>query len=515
MNKFKKVLIALLLAVILGAGVGGVHWHHQHYLWIDAKRYSRNAERLDLRDEKISIRQYEKFRNLLPDCEILWKVPFQGEYYAEDTAQLDITSLKEADFAALAYLPKLQTIDASDCTEYALLESLQEAYPQLKVEYSIALGENRCTPDVEELEITAIAQEEISNLQYLHNLKTVVIGSGTDTENIALLRQYCQEQDLGFFVRLGDTLAEESAQSLTVSDLQEGAESLLQFLPSLTRLHVLNPQISVEGLETIRRNHPNLQLSWNQAVCGKLFNGTDTEIDISGTPVGDLDALAKQMTYFPEAEKLIMSDCGVDNEAMAQFREEHREDYKVVWTVQLGEKLKARTDDTTFMPTREHVYYFQDHESVNLKYCEDMICIDVGHMAIHDISFVEYMPNLQYLILAHTEVRDITPLQNCKNLKFLELDWSTVRDFTPLLGCTALEDLNIGKTYPDLAPIAQMTWLKNLWMVGRSGGAYKVTQALTETKIVLSGSATVAGGWRDLPNYYAMRDLLGMHYMTW
>ena len=515
MNKFKKVLIVALLAVILGAGAGGVYWHHQHYLWIDARRYSRNAQQLDLREEKLSIRQYEKFRSLLPDCDILWKVPFQGGYYAEETDSLTITSLKETDIAALAYLPQLRTIDASGCMEYALLEQLQETYPQLTVEYSIVLGENRYEPDTEQLEISAIAAEEIDDLQYLRNLKTIVISSGENTENYAQLREYCREKNYAFYVRLGDMLAEESAQSLTVSGLQEGAESLLQFLPGLTRLHVLNPQISMEGLETIRRNHPNLRLSWNQVVCGKVFNGTDTEIDISGIPVQDLDVLAEQMTYFPAAEKLIMSDCGVDNEAMAQFREEHREDYKVVWTVQLGEKLKARTDDTTFMPTRERVYYFQDHESGNLKYCEDMICIDVGHMAIHDISFVEYMPNLQYLVLAHTEVRDITPLQNCKNLKFLELDWSTVRDFTPLLGCTALEDLNIGKTYPDLEPIAQMTWLKNLWMVGRSGGAYKVTQALTETKIVLSGSATVAGGWRDLPNYYAMRDLLGMHYMTW
>jgi len=33
--------------------------------------------------------------------------------------------------------------------------------------------------------------------------------------------------------------------------------------------------------------------------------------------------------------------------------------------------------------------------------------------------------------------------------------------------------------------------------------------------VMVVGDATVANGWRDLDNYYKMRDLLGMHYMSW
>jgi len=129
---------------------------------------------------------------------------------------------------------------------------------------------------------------------------------------------------------------------------------------------------------------------------------------------------------------------------------------------------------------------------------------------------VEFMPNLEYLILAHTQLQYIEPISTCKKLKFLELDWSPVRDLTPLKGCTALEDLNLGKVYADFTPVGEMTWLKNLWMVECSTASrYQMSQALPNTKVMLAGSATVANGWRNLDNYYKMRDLLGMYYMSW
>ena len=69
-------------------------------------------------------------------------------------------------------------------------------------------------------------------------------------------------------------------------------------------------------------------------------------------------------------------------------------------------------------------------------------------------------------------------------------------------------------TWPDITPVLKMTWLKNLYMIGGSGSAaYKAAQALPDTRVVASGGATVGSGWRQLPNYYAMRDALGAEYM--
>jgi hypothetical protein len=137
-------------------------------------------------------------------------------------------------------------------------------------------------------------------------------------------------------------------------------------------------------------------------------------------------------------------------------------------------------------------------------------------MTLTDISFVEFMPNLKYFILAWTEVQYIEPIRTCKNLIYLELDWSCIRDLSPLVDCTALEDLNIGRTYCSIEPLLQMPWLKNVYMILRSQAGIVGTN-LPNTRVVGSDdpdAATVGYGWRRLPNYYAMRDMLHAPYMN-
>ena len=220
------------------------------------------------------------------------------------------------------------------------------------------------------------------------------------------------------------------------------------------------------------------------------------------------------MAYFPDAEKLVMCGAWLDNEMVAQFRERYREDYKVVWTVLCGD-IAPRTDTTFFMPTKYGVTSgnFNDLYSQNLKYCEDIISMDIGHMHISDIDFVRYMPNLKYLVMLSQPVSDLSPLSECKNLVFLELamcDWIT--DYTPLQGCTALEDLSVERASSNIEPLLEMTWLKNLWLGDFGEEIYRAAvEALPNTRVVYNG--TTGGEWRDLPNYFKMRDALLMYYM--
>jgi len=104
------------------------------------------------------------------------------------------------------------------------------------------------------------------------------------------------------------------------------------------------------------------------------------------------------MAYFPGTGTVFLGESSLDNETLAAQRDLVREKYKLVWVVSCGNKLKTRTDALTFMPVREKVFYFNDEEAYNLRYCEDMVCIDIGHMSIHNIDFVEHMPDLEYLI---------------------------------------------------------------------------------------------------------------------
>ena len=62
-----------------------------------------------------------------------------------------------------------------------------------------------------------------------------------------------------------------------------------------------------------------------------------------------------------------------------------------------------------------------------------------------------------------------------------------------------------------------MPWLKNLWIDGsdvRFSEKPILEAALPDTFIKYCDGEMTANGWRDLDNYYEMRDLLGMYYMT-
>ncbi len=560
-RKLNPVLLIVFAAALLAVGIAV--WFLLTHVWVAGTFYSRNADVLDLRFADVTTADYDKLRKKAPNSEILWRIPFQGKTYDQDTDVLYVTSLTDEDVATLDYFTRLKTVEAQKCTDYPQLAALTARRPEVTVEYAVTIDGREYPQDTAVVSISGITEEEINLLTYLPELTAVTAVGCRTPEQMTQLRDFCQEKGLSFALRFGTKTYPDTVEELDVTGVTDGELELLQLLPELKTLHLKNPEADPETVAQLRSTYPKADISWEVEIAGVSFPDDTKEVDLSaalessaaqtttataagtqtavgaqtttktqtttGTAAGtqstketqstapavtlDLEDLEKKMSYLSDAKQVFLGKCGLDNEELAALRERVRDSYKLVWTVQLGKKLTARTDDTTFMPVREHVYYFLDEDAYNLRYCEDMLCVDVGHMGLTNIDFVKGMPHLQILILAHNgQLQDISPISSCKELIFLELDWSAVKDFTPLVGCTSLEDLNIGLTYPSVEPLMQMTWLKNLWMVDR-GGAYQLSQALPDTKIVASADATVGAGWRNLPNYYKMRDMLGMEYM--
>ena len=560
-RKLNPVLLIVLAAALLAVGIAV--WFLLTHVWVAGTFYSRNADVLDLRFADVTTADYDKLRKKAPNSEILWRIPFQGKTYDQDTDVLYVTSLTDEDVATLDYFTRLKTVEAQECADYPQLAALAARRPEVTVEYAVTIDGREYPQDTAVVSISGITEEEINLLTYLPELTAVTAVGCRTPEQMTRLRDFCQEKGLSFALRFGTKTYPDTVQELDVTGVTDGELELLQLLPELKTLHLKNPEADPETVAQLRSTYPKADISWEVEIAGVSFPDDTKEVDLSavlesstaqtaagtaagtqtaagaqtttktqtttGTAAGtqstketqstapavtlNLEDLEKKMSYLSDAKQVFLGKCGLDNEELAALRERVRDSYKLVWTVQLGKKLTARTDDTTFMPVREHVYYFLDEDAYNLRYCEDMLCVDVGHMGLTNIDFVKGMPHLQILILAHNgQLQDISPISSCKELIFLELDWSAVKDFTPLVGCTSLEDLNIGLTYPSVEPLMQMTWLKNLWMVDR-GGAYQLSQALPDTKIVASADVTVGAGWRNLPNYYKMRDMLGMEYM--
>lgn len=483
--------------------------------------YPRSAEQLDLREKNLSPESYDRLQRQLPRCEILWSVPFQGGRIDSDTRELTVTSLSETDVLTLDYLTELTRVDGQSCQDYSALAALARRRPGCAVEYTVPIGQKSYPQDARKVTVPSLTAAEAEKLDCLPWLEEVDADGCRDYALLESIRQAHPQWKVTYRVHLGDQALplDAEAAAVTGAEYEELADGL-PFLPELKALTLTDPAMEMEKITRLQADHPAVTIHWELTFGENTYPDDTTEADISDLPLESVEQAERFASYFPKLQKLIVDSGEIDNDTMADFRERMRENYKVVWTVICGTgkygSFAVRTDETSFMPLKHNIYFFFDEDVYNVRYCEDMIAIDVGHMAITDVSFVENMPHLKYLILALTQVRDITPLSTCKELVFLEVDHTAVTDYSPLLGCTALEDLNLGRTWGDPEPITKMTWLKNLWWVGRSYSVRNtLAETLTETNMLFKPGKknTTSYGWRKLPNYYAMRDALGMYYM--
>ncbi len=476
MTKRRKRLPLILGILFLTAclGLGGFQLYQNRFSFVGEERYEKTIEsidlsgqtvadltqlqafpglkQIDLRDTGLTCDEYDLVKSWFPDADILWDIPFRSEYYDMDTESLTITDLSEEDMAVLPYFTALKSIDATNFRDYARINELKDRYPQLEVNYGIWLEDQSYAPDVTELQL---ANADIYQL----------------------------EEVLPFFTRLEHV-------------------SFAGTLPA------------AENLKRLTQRYPDIEFYWQITVLGAVAEVYTTELDFSGVPMTATEELEAAVAYLPSLEKVLMLDCGLSNEEMHALNQRH-ENVLFVWNVVLNNLITLRSDATTFAPVVFGLHVW-DEDLVNLKYCTELVVIDLGHMEITKCDFLAEMTKLEYLILVDTYITDISPVSNLKNLKFLEIFMSPVMDYTPLLGCTALEDLNICYTRGNPKTLEQMTWLKRLWVQrgGMSNEQYaSLIAALPNTQVVMPFYGSTSDGWRQGYLYYEMRDLLGMPYL--
>ena len=108
-------------------------------VWTGGQLVPRQARYLDLRGKEVTPQAYEELHQALPNCRILWDVPFQGAAYPSDTTSLRIADLSAQDVEMLRYFPQLQELDARDLTDYAALSDCISQFSQ-SLQCTIALN---------------------------------------------------------------------------------------------------------------------------------------------------------------------------------------------------------------------------------------------------------------------------------------------------------------------------------------------------------------------------------------
>ncbi len=515
----KKAITVLLILVMFAAGLlGGMIWFLNSHFFVGGRAYSNDARELDLRNQIIRVEHYEQIRANLPDCTIRWNIPFQNSAYPDDTTSLSVRSLSNGDLEVLHHFKKLTEVDAVGCRDYEQLQELKAVRPELRLTYTVPIGGQEHPQDAQAVVCQELTDEEIALMAYLPELKSVDATGCRNYEQIGKLTRAYPDLQVAYRVELMGQVFTEADEEATFRDPDVDAlMEKIAWLPHMEKVHLVEPEASAASLRGLMEAYPDVDFTWDKTVLGKTFSSAQTEFDFSNMELSSPDPIEEAMAYFPNAEKVIMSDCGIDNETMAAFREKMRPEYKVVWTVYVTKK-PVRTDQEIIHSSAYKVCFI-DEQSQDLKYCEDAIVVDIGHSYVKDISWVKGMPKLKYLILTHNWVKDLSPISTCKELIYLEIYWNDhIPDYTPLLGCTSLVDLNASGTFADREVLKQMTWLENLWLncTGMRESEYQeFCEAMPNTHIEYRGGDYTSLGWREVQGYFDMRDIMGLPYNTW
>lgn len=519
-----KKIIAGCAAAAAALVIGGAVFFGSH-IRLGGHFYSKNASQLDVRADGLTPEGYEALQAKLPGAQILWELPFQGKQLPLDTQEITVDALTEEDVQLLDYLSGLKCVHAENCRDYDALLALQARHPGTEVRYQVTVSGGNFGSDARELTtVDATADELRQGLRYLKDVQLVQLtGALPPAADLGEVMGDYPNVAFNWNVTFCGKGWNSADTVMDLSGCQTGGraalEGVLPYLPALKEVNTCGSDLSNADMMALVDSWPDIDFIWELEAFGQTFRTDAEEVDISGNKMADVSEAEKLLPYFPKLKKLIMSDCGIDNETMDAFNRRY-EDVQIVWTVYVSWK-PIRTDETWFMPFRMQLHD-DTADLSNLRYCTDMQCIDAGHLAIKDIEFVRPLTKLRWLIIGDTAVSDISPVENHTELVFFEMFKTKVTDYTPLLSCTGLEDLNLGYTYGDAEIIAQMTWLKNLWWHRPTppwGGPETETRLnlgsiLPDANVDVSYTpGSTDGGWRKIPNYFAMRDFLGVFYM--
>lgn len=326
------------------------------------------------------------------------------------------------------------------------------------------------------------------------------------------------------YVQLGGENVALDVEELTLENIPSG--ELLAAAPSFTSLRTLDVRGCGYGnaeLTALQKALPETEITASVTLYGQEFTTDVTELDFSGTPLENAAELEELLPLLHKLERVIMSDCGISNEDMDALNKRH-EDVRFIWTIYFGRAYYLRTDETAFIASlfqgkQSNYSNLHDEDVEVLKYCEDMVALDLGHMSFTNCEFVRNMLHLRYLILADTPVEDISPLAGLEELWYLELFNCRFHEIAPLLECPALRHLNL--CYLDIHDVElldKLTELERLWFmspfISREEYEWMLTILPdTEKQLGMTGAST-GGGWRSHPAYFEMRDAFGAFYIS-
>lgn len=365
------------------------------------------------------------------------------------------TIVTDSNISTLNQYKSLKKLDLTGSICYPAIHRYQQEHPNVEVLYSVNLGKQQVKNTEQKITLmpNEFDYETLSNnLQYLPKLKAVNFNDlALNGGQMMKLRELYPDIVFDYSVKLFGEEIDLDQTSLDLSKIQTDqipeAVEKLGLLPNLTTVQ-LNNALPMTAVAELQNANPNAAFQYSFSLFGKSLSTSDTYVEFKDQNIGNESAgeIRLAMEILDSCERLVLDNCGIDYDTLANIRKDFPNGPRLVWRVQFGvdDRYNALTDDEVIRA----VYNVTDDTSHNLQYCNGVKYLDISHNEmLSNLSFLGYMPNLEVVIASGSPVSELSGLENCRNLTWLELCYcQNLFDITCLSECNGLEYLNISYT---------------------------------------------------------------------
>lgn len=390
--------------------------------------------------------------------------------------ELQMKAENDGDLKALEEYPNLKSLDLRGSVCYDAIQTYMEAHPQVDVLFDITIGDTAYDPGMETLTLengTFDVGELAERISYFTALKELSLpGTSLTAEELKALAESRPDMSLKYTVLLQNMEISGDTADLNLAHLgtEQTGEivSVLPQLMNLTDVYLTDAEgesgFEIPDVKAIMDAVPGVNIHYSFKLFGKTVSTMDEQVEYVKDYIGDegVEQIRQALDIMPKCTYLLMDRCSVSNSVMAQLRDDYPEK-KIVWRIYYA-KSNCLTDVTVFRCVEQ----LNDGNSKQLKYCTDVVYMDIGHSYnLSDLSFVSYMPNLKVAIVADCYTNSLEPFAACKNLEWIEIvNCVRLKDISPLGECLNLRGVNMSYSFSidDLSPLYGLEHLERLFL---------------------------------------------------
>lgn len=401
---------------------------------------NRNVKSVNFSGQDVELDTIHAIKKAFPDCEILWTVPIGGTDISSDTEKLELESIEEKDILKLDRFENLVYLEVHSCDTPNLLDEFQKNHPEILVVY---------------------------------------------TKNI-----------LGVPLRNVDTYLDLFEREVTAEEI----EKELSENPQIKEVNLVGSSLSNEEKAKLHTAFPDITFDWMVDIGNYSYKSTRTDFDFTPIRLNGVEELAQYLHCFMHPSFADVATLGFENSDMEWLMEQFPET-KFAWMVRIG-SMCIRTDiqvlDCSLSTTKLSSSSIQP-----LKYCTDILALNISKQNIENIEVLSSMKNLKVLRMNSNSITDLSPVSGLKDLEYLEADSNAIEDVSALSGLKNLKYLNISKNnVSDFSPLLQCMQIKKAFLAGNPGSEDSIQiNAVKKVLPELQIEDADTSGWKSTEEY--------------